>query len=54
MKPHFVDHLHQNEYKKDIILGFINIHTLPESCKRDKKLILKNVMPEKRFGQTGL
>ena len=54
MKPHFVDHLHQNEYKKDIILGFINIHTLPESHKGEKYFDLTNMMLEKRFGHIGL
>ena len=53
-KTHLGDHLHPNEYKKEIILGFINIHTLPESCKGEKYFDLTNMMFEKRFDHIGL
>ena len=54
MKTHFRYHLHPNEPKTDIILGFINIHTLPESHKGDKYFDLTNTMMEKCFGHIGL
>ena len=53
-KTHLGDHLHPNEYKKEIILGFINIHTLPESCKGEKNFDLINMMFEKGFDHIGL
>lgn len=40
-QDHFGEKLNPNEPKKEILLGFINIHTLPESFKGEKYLISK-------------
>ena len=53
-KTHFGYHLHPNEPKKNIILGFINIHTLPESHKGETYFDLTKLMLEKGFGHIGL